>query len=64
MIDVEICTTSDKLSSFELGPICGDPLGYAEFEYDTLQELDYYVPSDVYHWHCVHPLGEGIDGNE
>jgi hypothetical protein len=65
MVDVEIYTTSDKLSSFELSPIiCEDPLGHTESEYDALQKLDCCILSDVYYWHCLHPLCEGVNNNE
>jgi hypothetical protein len=65
MVDTKIYIISYKLCSFELSHvICEDPLGHAEPVYDTLQELDYYLLCDIRYYHCLHPLGEGVNGNE
>jgi hypothetical protein len=65
MVDTEVCATSCKFCSFELSPIvCEDPLGYTELVYDTLQELDRCILSDVHYWHSFHQLGDCVNSNE
>jgi hypothetical protein len=64
-MDTKICATPYELCSFKLSPVfCKDLPGHTEFVYDTPQEFDRCFLCDVYYWHCLHPLGEGVDYNK
>jgi hypothetical protein len=65
MLDVEICTTSEKLCSFELRTIVyHNPFGHAESIYDALQELDRCLLGYIHYWHGFYPLSERVNSNK
>jgi hypothetical protein len=65
MVDIKICATPYKLCSFELSPVIYEDLpGHAKPVHNTLQEHDCCFMHDIDYLHCLHPLGEGVDGDK
>jgi hypothetical protein len=65
MMDAKICTTPDKLCSFELySIICQNYYGHTESVYDALHKLDCCILGYIHCWHDFHLLGEHVNSDE